>query len=377
MTQLYLIRHTEAEGNRYRMMQGHWDGEVTSLGLRQIDALSERFREIPTDAVYSSDLTRAVRTAEGIARIKGLPVRTDARFRELDLGPWESQFFGNIIRQYPVETEHFLYEPEKWDIPGAETMDDVASRACEALEEIARAHDGETVAIVSHGITIRCLLSRLLGLRLAGEELLPIFKNTAVTKLSYEKGSFTVKYMGDASHVESLLSSDWVSLDPLRDEKYDPADDPSFYRTCYRDAWQSAHNGSLQQYEAEPYYRSALEHHAKNPGAVKKFFHGDLCVGLLDCDTKRGEQAGYGWISLLYLIPEYRGKGYGIQLLARALVLYRELGRRSVRLHTAASNEQAFRFYKNCGFSVLSAEPGASGPLYLMEKQLGGRQHVR
>ena len=39
MTQLYLIRHTQAEGNRYRMMQGHWDGDVTPMGLREIDAL--------------------------------------------------------------------------------------------------------------------------------------------------------------------------------------------------------------------------------------------------------------------------------------------------------------------------------------------------
>ncbi|MBO7423379.1 MAG: histidine phosphatase family protein, partial [Oscillospiraceae bacterium] len=74
MTQIYLIRHTQAEGNRYRMMQGHWDGDVTPLGLKEIDALSARFRNIPVDAVYSSDLTRAVLTAEGVARIKGLPV---------------------------------------------------------------------------------------------------------------------------------------------------------------------------------------------------------------------------------------------------------------------------------------------------------------
>lgn len=377
MTQLYLIRHTQAEGNRYRMMQGHWDGEITSLGLRQIDALSARFREIPIDAVYASDLTRAVKTAEGIANSKGLPVRTDVRLRELDLGPWESQFFGNILYRYPEQTEFFLHDPEKWAVPGAETMEAVAARGFAALEEIARMHGGESVAVVSHGVTIRCTLSRILNRRLSGEELLPIFQNTAVSKLSWENGAFTVDYMGDASHAESLLSSDWISLGPLRDEDFDPADDASFYRACYRDAWQYAHGGSLERYDSEPYFRSALEHYARHPGAVKKVFLDDVCVGLLDCDTERGRHAGYGWISLLYLVPEYRGKGYGIQLLARALALYRELGRRSVRLHTAASNEPALRFYQKCGFSILSAEPGAGGPLYLMEKQLGGGRNVR
>lgn len=61
MTQIYLIRHTQAEGNLYRMMQGHWDGDVTPLGMKEVDALASRFRDIPVDAVYSSDLTRADR----------------------------------------------------------------------------------------------------------------------------------------------------------------------------------------------------------------------------------------------------------------------------------------------------------------------------
>lgn len=46
MTEIYLIRHAQAEGNLYRMMQGHWDGSVTALGMKQIDALAERFRTV-------------------------------------------------------------------------------------------------------------------------------------------------------------------------------------------------------------------------------------------------------------------------------------------------------------------------------------------
>ena len=63
MTEIYVIRHVQAEGNLYRHMQGHWDGDVTALGRRQRDALAERFRDISVDAVYSSDLYRARFTA--------------------------------------------------------------------------------------------------------------------------------------------------------------------------------------------------------------------------------------------------------------------------------------------------------------------------
>ena len=63
MTKLYLIRHAEAEGNLFRRAQGHWNGKITARGKKQIDALAERFKDVKIDAVYSSDLDRAVETA--------------------------------------------------------------------------------------------------------------------------------------------------------------------------------------------------------------------------------------------------------------------------------------------------------------------------
>ena len=119
MTELYLIRHTQAEGNLYRMMQGHWDGDITALGRAENDLLSERFRNIPLDAVYSSDLKRAVLTAEACARGKGIAVQPDRRLRELDLGLWETQFFGNVTSSSPEEVEKFLHSPGEWHVEGS------------------------------------------------------------------------------------------------------------------------------------------------------------------------------------------------------------------------------------------------------------------
>lgn len=66
MTKIYLIRHVQAEGNLFRMMQGHWDGEATALGLRQAALLGVRMKDEPLDAIYVSDLSRAVLTAEAL-----------------------------------------------------------------------------------------------------------------------------------------------------------------------------------------------------------------------------------------------------------------------------------------------------------------------
>ena len=53
MTQIYLVRHAEAEGNLYRRIHGHYDSLITDLGYRQIAALAHRFESIHVDAVYS------------------------------------------------------------------------------------------------------------------------------------------------------------------------------------------------------------------------------------------------------------------------------------------------------------------------------------
>ena len=93
MTELYLIRHVQAEGNRYRMMQGRWDGDVTALGYRQIEALTACFRERRIDAVYSSDMFRAEVTARGIIKAhENLSIQYDDRLREIDVGPWTTAF---------------------------------------------------------------------------------------------------------------------------------------------------------------------------------------------------------------------------------------------------------------------------------------------
>lgn len=270
-----------------------------------------------------------------------------------------------------------MHDPENWKIAGAETAYDVIDRAYPALLEILDRHPDQSLAIVSHGVTIRCLLTRILNRSFAPDELLPIFQNTAVTKLLYDRGSFTVEYMGDASHLDNIIMPDWISLGALRDEPFNPENDPSFYKACYADAWKVSHQGSLERFDANVYYEAAVRHHKKHPGAVQKLFDGETCVGLVDCDTERGAHANYGWISLLYLTEDYRGKGYGIQAFARALVLYRNLGRRSIRLHAAATNEQAVRFYEKHGFSILATEPGTVGQLYLMEKRLEGQKDVR
>ena len=373
MTEIYLIRHTQAEGNRYRIMQGHWDGDVTAVGEKQIDLLAARFRDIPVDAVYASDLYRARHTATAAARWRRLPIHSDRRLREINVGPWETEFFGNVFHDQPELARQFIHEPDRFYLEGAETYAQVGQRACAALEEIARANEGRTVAVVSHGVTIRCILSRITGVSLRDVKTLPICRNTAVTHLLWDGERFSLDYYNDASHLASLPEPAWNRSGDVRDESFDPARDPDFYTACYADAWRSAH-GDLEGFSAPVYLHSAQEHYRADPGSVLRMLVEDEPIGLVDMDTRRGRYAGYGWLSLLYLRPEYRHQGYGIQVLGRVYRKYQKLGRRSLRLNVAATNTDARAFYAREGFTVLAREGGADG-LLLLEKSLRRKRY--
>ena len=373
MTEIYLIRHAQAEGNRFRIMQGHWDGGVTALGRQQIALLSDRLRDLRFDAVCSSDLYRAMLTASAVYRPRSLPLFTTPALRELNIGPWEQLFFGNLLHEEPELAQRFLTDPANWRLEGAETFAELTDRAYPALEAIARRYEGGRVAVVSHGVTIRCLLARITGIDLRDREKLPMLLNTAVSVLRWEKGAFSLELFNDDSHLDALPRRSWGSTATLRHRPLDPRTERDYYCACYRDAWLAAH-GDLRGFYPEPYWKAAREHLRLDPDSVLVLLDGDKPVGLVDLDPLRASEEGCGWLSLLYLIPEYRGKGYGIQALGRAVVGFRTQGRRALRLLAAEDNAAACAFYRREGFSCVGEEEGSHGRLLLLERSLTERR---
>lgn len=367
MTTVFLIRHTQAEGNLYRAMQGHWDGGITAIGKLQIGNLRERMQAEHVDAVYSSDLYRAWITAkEGVADPRGLRVITDKRLRELDMGSWERCFFGNLQRDWPEESRLFMFDSEHWNWPGAETFDDVRQRVYECVEEIARENDGKSVAVISHGVALRCFLSKVFSVDLSDVETVPICKNTAITRLKYENGRFTAVFKNDYSHLGAYDPPKWNSTADLSDRPLNPAEERDYYIECYREGWSFAHDGSLEDFQPTLCLAKAEEHFAAGPLAVRKLLiHGEE-AGLVELDLERGAAQKIGWISLIYLKPEYRGKGYGIQALGRGILAYEGLGRECVRLFVNRKNTAALAFYRKYGFTP--AEETDTG--FIMERML-------
>ena len=94
MTRIYLVRHAQAEGNLYRRAHGAYNSLITPQGYAQINALKERFADIPVDVVYSSPRFRTRVTASAIYGPKDIPMYTMDDLREVDCGPWEDRTWG-------------------------------------------------------------------------------------------------------------------------------------------------------------------------------------------------------------------------------------------------------------------------------------------
>jgi broad specificity phosphatase PhoE len=155
-----LVRHGATEWNADKRAQGQADVALSKKGREQAHETARRLAGLPVDAVYSSDLSRAVETAEAIAEKHGLDVAMDPAFREIDQGEWTGLPVAEIQQRWPElwgAARHYSARP------GGESPQQVRRRALEGLRRVVERHPHGTVVIASHGGTIRWLSAEVLG----------------------------------------------------------------------------------------------------------------------------------------------------------------------------------------------------------------------
>ena len=118
MTDVYVVRHAEAEGNLFRRAHGCFNGQLTELGKKQLQYLAARFEGVQLDAVYASNLRRAMETANVLCAGRGLQVQVDPELRETDLGVWEDLPWGELQHSYREQYINFNKNPDAFRLPG-------------------------------------------------------------------------------------------------------------------------------------------------------------------------------------------------------------------------------------------------------------------
>lgn len=160
MTELWLVRHGQTDWNTEFRIQGSIDKPLNARGIEQANELAQKLKEVHFDAIYSSPAKRAYQTASAIAKQLGLPIRTDDRLKEISLGLWEGLTWQQVQERYPEMFAKRKADPVHFAPDGAETYGDLARRMVLAANDIAFAHPGERVLVVSHGMSLATLLSK-------------------------------------------------------------------------------------------------------------------------------------------------------------------------------------------------------------------------
>ncbi|MEX0991716.1 MAG: histidine phosphatase family protein [Actinomycetota bacterium] len=162
MTTVYLVRHGRTALNAEGRYRGHADPPLDDAGVLEAEETSLRLAAIPLRAVAASLLRRAIQTAEIVAMPHGLHVEPDPRLIDIDYGSWTACTQEEAEALDPELHRAFRSDPRQAATP-SERVEDVAERTLEALCAVSRRHPDSTVAVVSHDVPIRALLSQLLG----------------------------------------------------------------------------------------------------------------------------------------------------------------------------------------------------------------------
>ena len=206
-TRVLLIRHGQSQGNAERRFGGHSATPLSERGQQEAEATARVLQLETITAIYSSDLLRALQTAEPLARATGLEIAQDSAFRERNVGRMEGLTFEEAAQQYPEEYAALLRRDFEHILLGGESYRQMLDRAAGHLDRAIEQHRGGAIAVFSPTGTICILALHLIG-ALDAPTLRPVWiasTNCGITRFDlHADGFIRVLAINDTRHLADL-----------------------------------------------------------------------------------------------------------------------------------------------------------------------------
>jgi probable phosphoglycerate mutase len=203
MTQLICIRHGETDWNLQQRFQGQIDVPLNATGQAQAQRLAARLAAEPPDRLFSSDLQRALQTAQPLAAAWGLSATPVPGLREQSFGVLEGLDLPAIQQQHPALWQEWLLQRGDFALPRGESMRQFHARVLAAVGWLVQAHAGQRLVLVTHGGVLDMLWRSAQGLPLEGLRDCPI-PNTGVNRLRWVAGALVIDRWADDTHLQGL-----------------------------------------------------------------------------------------------------------------------------------------------------------------------------
>jgi probable phosphoglycerate mutase len=203
VTELLFIRHGETDWNRQQRFQGQIDVPLNATGLAQATRMAQRLAADRHDALFSSDLQRACETAAPLGAAWRMPPLALPGFREQNFGVLEGLDVPTIQARHPDLWQRWLEHRADFALPGGESLRQFHTRVMAAVRELAAAHAGARLAVVTHGGVLDMLWRSAHGQSLDGLRVCEI-PNTGLNRLRWVNGGLQVEVWADAAHLAGL-----------------------------------------------------------------------------------------------------------------------------------------------------------------------------
>jgi 2,3-bisphosphoglycerate-dependent phosphoglycerate mutase len=163
ITKLFLIRHGQSAGNAEGRFGGHGPTPLSPLGERQAEITAKALAKEGVTAIFSSDLDRALQTANPLGQLLNIPVTATKAFRERHVGVLEGLTFDESKENHPKDYYALVNRNVHHVITKGESYRHLLKRATNELWDILRDHQGGRIAIYSHTGAICFMTLHLMG----------------------------------------------------------------------------------------------------------------------------------------------------------------------------------------------------------------------
>lgn len=203
-THVIIVRHGQSQGNAEGRFGGHTDTPLSILGRKQAEATAKALAAERLSAIYTSDLHRAIETAQPLANLARAPLVTTESLRERSVGVMEGLTFAEAAAQHPEQYQALLRRDFEHVLLGGESYRQMLDRAATKLDETIQKHRGGRIVLFTHTGTICILILHLMG-ALDSPNLKPIWiatQNCGLARFDLRSDGFVrVLAINDTRHL--------------------------------------------------------------------------------------------------------------------------------------------------------------------------------
>ena len=206
-TRIIAIRHGETDWNVQTRIQGHMDIDLNTTGLWQAAQLHLGLAHEEIAQVYTSDLSRAQRTAQAFAGVLKLPLHIEQDLRERHFGIYEGLTWRELEERHPSEALAWRSREPHWTPPEGESLDMLRHRIVGVVSRLAAKHRGQQIAIVTHGGVLD-ILYRVATHQLDQSPRTWSLGNTFINRLLWSQEGLHLVGWADNAHLEQAPNAE-------------------------------------------------------------------------------------------------------------------------------------------------------------------------